>query len=115
MANEVKKVSSFAKQVLAHLKGDGNEVLAQKIARKALNAYQSQVAALKSAEIDAELNLEDAVEKLDAAKFPTAMITDGQMYCQNVINAQGRVADATDELADVRDSIETFEALIKEF
>lgn len=112
---EIKKGQLFIKQVVAKLKGDGVDELAAKIARKALSAVDSQLAALKSREVDLENTLEDAVELLDGAKFPIIMITDSQLYIRNIQRAQEAKTKAEEDLADVKTSIVYFEELLASF
>ena len=115
MSNEVKKGKLFIKQVVAKLKGDNNEELAAKIARKAVSAVESQLAALRSKEVDLENTLDDANELLDGAMFPTEMITDSQNYILKIQRAQEAKNTAEEQLENVKESIVYFEALLATF
>lgn len=115
MSNEVKKGLSFVKQVVARLKGDDAEVTAQKIARKAISAVEGQLAALNAKQVDLEGTVEDGIEALNNAKYPTTMITDNQSYIRQIQNAQRDLDQAQDELKDVEDSIKYFQDLLKGF
>lgn len=115
MSQELKKGKLFVKEVLARLKGDDAEVKASKIARKAFSAVQSQISALEGKEIDLEISVEDGEELLNNAKFPVEMITDGQIYIGNIRRAQEALDSAKEELSAVKESIEYFKGLTKEF
>lgn len=115
MSTEVKKGKLFIQQVVAKLKGDNNEELATKIARKALTAVDAQLAALRAKEVDLEGSLEDANEALNDAKFPTTMITDNSAYIRNIQKAQENRDAAQDNLDDIKNSIKFFETLMKEY
>lgn len=115
MSTEIKKGKLFVAQVVAKLKGDDAEVLATKIARKGLSAVDAQLASLRAKEVDLEGSLEDAVEALDNAKFPTIMITDNSTYIRGIKDAQTAKDNAESNLEDVKASIKYFEALLKEF
>lgn len=115
MSTEVKKGKLFIQQVVAKLKGDNNEELAAKIARKAVSAVDAQLAALRAKEVDLEGSLEDANEALNDAKFPITMITDNYAYIRNIQRAQEARDAAQTNLDDVKESIKYFETLMKEF
>ncbi len=102
------------KQVVARLKGDDNEVVAQKVARKAMSAMEGQIAALKAQIVDDEQRVEDAQEYLDNMIYPTAVFSDNRAYCQNIANAQSRLEDAKETLARTEESIKFFSNLLKE-
>lgn len=108
-------LSSFAKEIVARIAGDGNEVLGQKIARKASSAIKGQIASLEAQLVDAEANLEDAQEDFKTAMYPTKMIKDNALYCQNVIDAQEDVLDREGDVNDIKNSLKTFNALSKGF
>jgi len=114
MENTSKKVNSFVKQVVARLKGDDNEVVAQKVARKAMSAIEGQIAALKAQVVDDEQRVEDAQEYLDNMIYPTAVFSDNRNYCVNIVNAQSRLEDAKDALKSTQDSIDFFTTLLKD-
>lgn len=114
MENTGKKVNSFMKQVVARLKGDDNEVVAQKVARKAMSAMEGQIAALKAQVVDDEQRVEDAQEALDNAIYPTAVFSDNRAYCQRIADAQARLESAQETLKATQDSIDFFTALLKD-
>ena len=109
---ELKKTELFAKEVLAKLKGDGNEALANKIARKAISAFEGQIAALKAKEVDDENTVEDAQEAFANAIYPTSMFSDNKSYCQNIVFHQQLLDAANDILQQTKDSITFFEGLL---
>jgi len=114
MENTSKKVNSFVKEVVARLKGDDNEVVAQKVARKAMSALEGQVAALKAQLVDDEQRVEDAQERLDNAIYPTEVFTDNRMYCQRIVAAQESLDSANEVLTATQESIEFFTKLLKD-
>jgi predicted ArsR family transcriptional regulator len=114
MENTSKKVNSFVKQVVARLKGDDNEVVAQKVARKAMSAIEGQIAALKAQVVDDEQRVEDAQEYLDNMIYPTAVFSDNRVYCQNIVNAHTKLENAQDTLKSTQDSIDFFTTLLKD-
>lgn len=115
MSNAIKKGGTFIKEVMGRLKGDDAQVLAAKIARKGISAVEGQLAALKAKEVDLEGTVEDGVEALFNAKYPTEMITDNGNYIKRIQNAQQALDTAKDQLADVQDSIKYFEELLAGF
>ncbi len=110
---EMKKGEKFVAQVVAFLKGDGNEELANKIARKAISAFDGQVAALKAKEVDDENTVEDMEDALKEAIFPTKMFSDNKAYCQNIVYYQEKVNDAKAVLENTRASIKFFADLLE--
>jgi len=112
---EVKKGGLFVKQVLAKLKGDDNEALANKIARKSISAIDGQVAALKSKIVDDENQVEEAEERLATAVYPTSVFSDNKSYVQRIVSAQESVDAAQANLDATKASITFFEALLTSF
>ena len=115
MSETIKKGQLFIQEVVARIKGDDAEALASKIARKALTSVDSQIAALKSKEVDLENEVEDAEEALKDAKFPTEQISKGQSYIQGIQDAHGVWTTKSEELAELRESIKFFKKLLTEF
>lgn len=106
----LKKTELFAKEILARLKGDNNEALSNKIARKAISAFEGQIAALKAKEVDDENRVEEAGEGLNNTIYPTAMFSDNSRYCQSILDRQEELDYAKEVLKNTQDSIEFFEA-----
>jgi predicted nucleic acid-binding Zn-ribbon protein len=115
MSNEVKKGELFIKEVIARLKCDEPEAKAAKIARKALSAVESQLAALRARKVDLENNLEDAKEALKNAKYPTEVFVSNQDYIKTIQSAQKACDNSQEELDAVNESITYFEELLASF
>lgn len=113
--NDLKKGATFIEQVVAKLKGDDAGVLAAKIARKAISAVDSQLAALRAKEVDLENSVQDAEEALNTAKFPTEMINDAKRYISGIQSAESALETAKEDLANVVASIKYFEALVASY
>jgi xanthine dehydrogenase iron-sulfur cluster and FAD-binding subunit A len=105
----------FVKEVLHRLKGNDDEALANKIARKAISAITGQISALEGKVIDDEQSVEDAQEALDNATYPVSMFKDSKTYCQQILKAQESLNDAQAELKNTKDSIEFFKNLLTKF
>jgi hypothetical protein len=108
------KVTNFVKQVMAQLKGDENQVVATKNARKGDSAVQSQISALRSKLVDDESNVEDKTEALYKAKYPTALITNNNSYVTNIVYAQENLDAAKKQMDETKASIEFFTGLQEE-
>jgi len=108
------KVTNFAKQVLAQLKGDENTEIAMRNARKADSAYSSQLAALKAKLVDDEVAVEEAEEAYTKAKYPKTVISDNKAFVTNVKRFYEHLQAAQETLAETKESITFFEGLLKE-
>jgi hypothetical protein len=106
---------SFLKEVIARVKGDQAEVVAQKNYRKATSAINSQLATLKAKEVDDEAAVDQAKENLDNAKFPTTLISDNKYYVGDIKKQFDALEQAKETLTATRDSIKYFESLLVEF
>lgn len=115
MANEVKKGELFIKEVVARLKGDGAEAIAAKVGRKALSAFEGQIAALKSKKVDLENAVEEAEDRLKEATFPTSVFSSNQNYIDDILRAQGAVDQAKENLATTQKALEYFETKVETF
>lgn len=105
------KVNLFIREVTALLKGDDAQATAAKNARKAVSAFDSQIAALNASVVDLENAKEDAEEALKLAKFPTNLITDAQSYIRNIVAAQEALDAANAKLEETQKSLEYFQSL----
>lgn len=105
-----KVVKSFVKQVIAKLKGDDAEVVAQKNFRKASAAVKGQIAALEARKVDDEMAVENAKEAFNDALYPT-VVTDAQVYTSNLVKAKKVVEQAEEQLKATEDSIAFFTEL----
>lgn len=92
---------SFKNQLLAHLTGDDNTVIAEKRWRQANSAFTSHIAQMEGKTID----LEDAVDTA-RENYKLACINNGNSiddkagYVRSVINALNKVTTAEENLAD---------------
>lgn len=113
--NEVTKGKLLVQEIIARLKGDGAEALAAKISRKAVSAVEGQLAALNSKKVDLENSVEEAVETLNSAKFPTSVFSSNQSYVDAILRAQKGVDEAKAELESVNTAIKYFTDLLASF
>lgn len=113
--SEVTTAKSYVKQIIARLKGDESQVVAEKNFRKAVSSVKQQIGALENKEVDLDTQLDEANEKLSDAKYPTSLITNTQSYTQGIATAQERVDNAQAELDTTKKSISFFKALLTEF
>ena len=111
----VSNVKSFVEEVIARLEGDSDKAVAARNHRKANSAVRGQVAALEAKKVDDEVALEEALEKLGDAKYPTKPITNNQTYIQGIKNAQDLVDSREEELASTNEALKYFEDLAEEF
>lgn len=108
------KTTLFIKEVTARLTGDTASATAARNARKALAAFDSQLAGLASKKVDLEDELEQCEENLRNATFPTSLISDGKYYLQNINSNQQAVNAKKQELADLEHSVKYFTEKKKE-
>ena len=111
MSNVVK---TFADLVVARLTGDDARVKAIRIEKKAKSAFKSQLAALEASIVDAEMHVEEALEKFNNAVVPDGDITDGKSYVLNIQRAQQNLDAKEETLQDLKASLEYFSNLYKE-
>jgi len=109
------KVSNYIKQTIAFLKGDENSVIAARNERKADSTLVGQIASLKYQKVQAEIELEEAKDALEKAKFPTTAIANGDDYLNSIKSAQSKVEEREGKLFDIDESINYWEALQHEF
>lgn len=115
MANELTKGKLFIKEVTARLKGDDNEALAAKISRKAVSAFEGQLASLNSKKVDLENTLEEALEHLHDSIYPTKVFSSNEQYIQNILSAQKAVDQAQENLDATERAIEYFTTKLSKF
>lgn len=106
---------SFVKEVVARLKGDTTTVVAEKNYRKATAAIGGQIAALKAKLVEEEGRVEDAKEALDAAKYPTDLITDVSSYVKNIKAKQDAYDAAKESHQAVVETLEYYSKLLAGF
>lgn len=110
-----KKAKLFVNQVLARLKGDNDEALATKIARKALSNIQGQIAALEAKLVNDEIQVEEAQEALDTRVYPTTLQgVEPSSYAANIQQADYNLKVAVENQKATQDSIEFFKNLLKD-
>ena len=105
------KVKNFVKQLTARLKQDQDAVVVLKNQRKADSAINSQLAALESKVVDLEEVVENRVEALNDAKYPTTLITDNKRYVDNIVRAKEALDNAQADLESAKESIVFFKKL----
>lgn len=95
-----KKVAeSFVKQFMAVLKGDTDEVVAQKVYRQANAALEAQIACLKGDTIAKEEALENAKENLENARVNNGcLIINRNAYVENLVQRKNHYEDKKEEL-----------------
>lgn len=108
----VKNLTSFGKEVVARIKGDDAEALAQANERKGRSAYKGQVSSLESRIVDLEDKVTEATEALAVAKYPTTKITDSQSYINNVRRAKEALTAAEEELEQTKESLEFYQGIL---
>lgn len=107
------KLMSFKNQLLAHLTGDDNTVIAEKRWRQANSAFTSHIAQMEGKTID----LEDAVETAEE-NYNNAVINNGHsiddkaQYVRNVIAARNNVTKAEEALADHVEQLEMLKQIL---
>jgi len=112
MSNEVKKGKLFLKEVMGRLKGDDAEVKGAKITRKAISAFESQIAGLNASLVDAEDNLETKQEELQNTIYPTETFSDNKSYCASIVRAQEAVDAAQENVDNIKESLKFFKGLL---
>jgi len=93
-------MGNFAKEVIALLKGDEEQKVAVRNERKAHSAIKSQIASLESQIVDREFAVEESVEALKLARYPTKDIKDPKAYLKEVLTAKLLVENLELELED---------------
>lgn len=95
------KLMSFTSQLLAHLTGDDNAVIAEKRWRQANSAFTSHIAQMEGKTIDFEEAIDAAKEKYALACINNgAAIDDKAGYVRNVIAAKNAVTEAEENHAN---------------
>lgn len=112
---KIMEVKSFVNEVMARLKGDDDKVVAERNYRKANSAIKGQISGLDAKKVDAEVALEEAQDKLAAAKYPTKLINDNSNYVRNIVERQEAVDSAKEALENINESLSYFQGLYDEF
>lgn len=106
----MKTLSSFAKEIIAIIKGDDAEATAQKIFRQADSAFKTQIASLKGDTIALEDAVTEAEENCKKALHNNGqLIVDRNAYIKGIIEAENKLTMAQDKLADHLELIELLE------
>lgn len=105
-------MSKFQDKVTSLIKGEDAADQASKIERKVKSAFASQLAALASAKVGAELKVEDAEAALDSVLYPITPTFSSDGYILGVKRAQENVDAAEEELKVVEESIVFYDALV---
>lgn len=109
------KIMSFKNQLLAHLKGDDNTVIAEKRWRQANSAFTSHIAQMEGKTIDFEDAVEIAEENYKYACINNGYpIDDKTSYVRNVIGAKNRVTTAVQDLADHTEELKMLKQVLTE-
>ena len=113
--NTINKTKSFLKQFAAALKGDTDEVLAQKVLRQADSALRTQIASLGGDTITYEDAVTNAKEAEDLALINNAeSITSRDSYVRNLLTAKNRTTEAEEALKLHLEKIAFLEGKLKE-
>jgi hypothetical protein len=115
MSNTLKKGELFAKEVIARLKGDNQEALGNKIARKAVSAFEVQIAGIKGKIVEAEVAVENAEESLKNAMYPTVLFSDGTEYCSSIARAKETLNVKTEELSNLNENLKFYTEMLDKF
>lgn len=108
-----KKITNFAKSVLALMKGETDEVKALKIERKCLSYLEGQISSLKASLIDKEDAVSDTGDKLTASIFPVEIPTNPMGYVNDIKQSQENYDKAVEALEDTKETIKFYENIIK--
>lgn len=108
-------IMSFKNQLLAHLTGDDNTVIAEKRWRQANSAFTSHIAQMEGKTIDFEDAVESAEESYKLACINNGYsIDDKAAYVRRVIEAKNRVTTAVQNLADHTEELEMLKQVLTE-
>lgn len=109
-----KQVSNFVKTMLARVTGDKDQLLALKNEKLATSALKTQIALKDGELVEATSNLEDAMDALEEATFPSEAI-ERSNYVSSLLNAQNAVTDAEDNVNDIKDTLKFLNETLKSF
>lgn len=105
-------LTSFAKQIIAIIKGDDAEAKAQKIYRGADSAFKTQIASLKGDTIMLEDKVESAKEAVEVALTNNGeLISDRNEYIRKLIEANNVLMEAEETLEDHIEKINFLEKM----
>ncbi len=108
-------MKSYLKQAVAYIKGDTENVIAEKNYRRLSNAIKGQISTLNAKKDNKDEELDNAKEALNKLKFPEAVIADAAWQLQQVLKQQVVVDRIYDEIADIDHTIDTLNKLQASF
>lgn len=106
-------LSSYIKEGKALLMGDKDEAILAKNERKGKNAFDSQIAALRTKLVDDESAIEDAEDELKKAYWPKEVISDSKAYVSLIVRREDELERAKEEKKATEASILKYENIIK--
>lgn len=65
--------------------------------------------------MDDENAVEDALENLNSALYPTEMFSNNKGYCEKIVYAQEALDEAEEMLQQTKDSIKFFNSILAKF
>ena len=93
------KVTSFVNQFLAYVKGDTDQVQAEKVFRKAKSALEVSISSLTGDTVNFEDAIIEAEENLKAARVNHGIaISDRAAYVSSLLSAKNRLTTAQENL-----------------
>lgn len=113
--SEIKKGSLFFKQVVASIKGDDAEVIAARNGRKAISAFNQELASLEAQEVSAEEDLQNAEERLMTAICPKEPIENNRAYIQRISEARAHLEECKEVLEDIRFTQKSISEMLEKY
>jgi len=104
-------MKSYLKQAVAYIKGDTENVIAEKNYRKLTNAIKGQISTLTATKDNKVDDLDNAKEALNKLKFPETTITDAARQLQRILEQQEVVDEINEEIADIDHTIDVLAKL----
>lgn len=96
-----KTIKSFVRQFIAAVKGESDEVQAEKVFRQAQSAFATTIAARTGDTIQLEDDVQAAQEQLELCRVNEGkLITDRTVYIKNLIVAKNNLIRAEEALKD---------------
>lgn len=104
-------MKSYLKQAVAFIKGDTDNVIAEKNYRRLSNAIKGQMSALQAKRDKQEEKLDNAKEALDKLTFPEVVIEDAAYQLEQILRQQVVVEQFADAIADIDHTIDKLNKL----
>ncbi len=108
-------ITSYAKEILARLKGDKAAEVAAYNERKSSSTIRGNISTLEGMIVDQEEAIKDAEEALKDAYYPIEKITDNKRYLEGIKNAQARLEERQELLKDTNESIAYWKKVLATF